>query len=244
MTTLQIPSIETTIGDLVTQRPGRSRVFEKLGIDYCCGGKKSLANVCKVKGLDANTVLTILLAAEQGDVTNEPDWSQTSLTALAEHIEQTHHAYLKGELPRLEAMVYKVASVHGNSHPWMREIDDIFSRFAADLHAHMIKEEHVLFPMIRNLERDDASPAAPSGHSLANLVHVMEHEHDGAGEDLAKMRVLTDNYQPPEDACNTFRATLSGLAELEADMHRHVHKENSILFPRAMVMEQSRLSAK
>lgn len=237
MTTLQMPSIQTTVGDLVTQQPGRSRVFEKLGIDYCCGGKKPLADVCTAKGLDPNTVLTILLAAETHSDDHETDWSQASLTALADHIVKTHHAYLKSELPRLEAMVYKVASVHGNTHPWMREIDDIFSRFAADLHAHMIKEEHILFPMIRKLESGEAGPISPCGHGLAHPVHAMEHEHDSAGDDLAKIRTLADNYQPPEDACNTFRATLSGLAELEADMHRHVHKENSILFPRAIAFE-------
>lgn len=242
MTTTDSPTIQTTVGELVAERPSRSRVFEKLGIDYCCGGKKSLAELCEARGLDADTVLTIMLAAEAGaaDGPSEPSWSTASLTELADHIEQTHHAYLKRELPRLGAMVRKVAAVHGDRHPWMLEVDGVFAGFAAEMQSHMMKEEQMLFPMIRSIDRGQPDTGSDcGGPGVANPIRVMEHEHDSSGEDLSRMRKLTDGFTPPSDACNTFRAMLDGLAELEADTHRHVHKENSILFPRALELEQA-----
>lgn len=240
MGTIETPTIEATVGDLVTQRPSRSRVFEKLGIDYCCGGKRPLAELCEEKGLDANLILTVLLASETDAAADEDDWSQSSLTKLADHIEQTHHAYLKRELPRLGAMVRKVAAVHGVRHPWMLEIDGVYAGFAAEMESHMLKEEQMLFPMIRCLESGEAGPAGDCGPGIGNPVRVMEHEHDDAGRALQRMRDLSDGFTPPADACNTFRAMLDGLAELEVDTHRHVHKENSILFPRALERENQR----
>lgn len=233
MTTISTPSIETTVGELVAQRPGRSRVFQQLGIDFCCGGKKSLAEACGAKGLDPSTVLTTLLAAEQGAVSDERNWMGESLTSLADHIEQTHHAYLRQELPRLSAMVRKVAMVHGDRYPWMREIDSVFIEFAGELLAHMTKEERIVFPMIRALETGQNNDS-----SLSGPIQAMEAEHDGSGDAMKRMSNLSSGYTPPADACNTFRAALDGLAELEADMHQHVHKENNILFPRALALEQ------
>ncbi|MFA9478741.1 iron-sulfur cluster repair di-iron protein [Phycisphaerales bacterium AB-hyl4] len=229
--------INTTIGQLVADRPSRSRLFESLGIDYCCGGKQPLADACQKHGLDANTVAKLLSATEQqvGRETSR-DWTQAPLTELADHIEQTHHAYLRRELPRLTAMVDKVANVHGQSYGWLISLRNVFNGFVPELNAHMLKEERVLFPMIRQLEAGEADAANHCG-GLSNPIRMMEHEHDQAGDALAKMRELTADFTPPEGACNTFRAMLDGLAELEHDMHLHVHKENSILFPRASELE-------
>jgi regulator of cell morphogenesis and NO signaling len=238
MSATDTPTIETAVGDLVARRPSRSRVFEKLGIDYCCGGKRPLSEACAARGLDAETVLTTLLAAEEGTGSPEPSWSDASLAELADHIEQTHHAYLKRELPRLRAIIRKVATVHGGHHPWTIVLDDIYGRFAAEMEAHMMKEERVLFPMIRGLERGEPSPTAGCGHGVNNPIRVMEHEHDDAARSLARMRELSGGYTPPPDACNTFRAMLDGLRELEHDTHHHVHKENNILFPRAMELDR------
>lgn len=234
------PTLQTTVGDMVTQRPARSRVFEKLGIDYCCGGKKPLAEACAAKGLDAQTVLSMLLATETAADAHpqEQAWSELSLTELADHIERTHHAYLRQELPRLGAMVRKVAAVHGERYPWMLEVDGIFAGFVAELDSHMLKEEQILFPMIRGMEGGTPQQAGDCGPGIENPIRVMEHEHDDAGRALQRMRDLTNGFTPPPDACNTFRAMLDGLAELEIDMHRHVHKENSILFPKALDLEQ------
>ncbi len=221
----------TTLGQLVADRPARSRVFDKLGIDFCCGGKKSLDEACRDKGLDPQSVLQVLLASE--DVAAGPtggglvDAARMSLTELCDHVEQTHHAYLKDELPRLHAMARKVASVHGERCPWMRDVLEIFEPFMEEMIHHMEKEEGLLFPLIRELEAGaDADVAGP--------IRAMEQEHDEAGDALARMRALTDDFTPPLGACNTFRATLDALAELESDMHQHVHKENNVLFPRAI----------
>jgi regulator of cell morphogenesis and NO signaling len=238
MKTTHPPTLDTTVGELVTQRPGRSRVFEKLGIDYCCGGKKPLAEACKNKGLDADTVLSMLLAMEEDTSGQKEDWTDLSLTELTTHIENTHHDYLKRELPRLGAMVRKVAAVHGSYYPWMLEVDGIYAGFAAEMESHMLKEEQILFPLIRRIDSGDAGSAGDCGPGIANPIRVMEHEHDDAGQALSRMRELTNAFTPPMDACNTFRAMLDGLAELEADTHRHVHKENNVLFPVALEKEK------
>ena len=238
MSTTQIPTTETTIGELVAQRPGRSRVFEKLGIDYCCGGKKPLSEACAAKGLDADTVLTILLATEEQGSADERNWAEASLTELADHIERSHHAYLKRELPRLRAMVRKVAAVHGDHHPWMREFDRVYDSFATELETHMMKEEHVLFPLIRSLESGEPGPTVGCGHGVEHPIRVMESEHDDSGHSLERLHELSSGLTPPPDACNTFRAMLDGVRELELDLHQHIHKENNILFPKAIELER------
>lgn len=238
MNTTHTPTLDTAVGELVTQRPGRSRIFEKLGIDYCCGGKKPLAEACDSKGLDAGTVLSMLLAMEEDTNGQKENWTDLSLTDLTAHIENTHHDYLKRELPRLGAMVRKVAAVHGVRYPWMLEVDGVYAGFAAEMESHMLKEEQILFPLIRCIDSEDAGSAGDCGPGIANPIRVMEHEHDDAGQALSRMRELTNAFTPPADACNTFRAMLDGLAELEADMHRHVHKENNVLFPVAIEKEK------
>jgi regulator of cell morphogenesis and NO signaling len=235
------PTTQTTIGELVAQRPARSRVFEKLGIDYCCGGQKTLAQVCSEKKMDPGLVLDVLLATEAASPHEDQSWANASLTSLADHIEKTHHAYLKEELPRLSAIVQKVTAVHGQRHPWLREVNTIYAQFAAEMESHMLKEEKMLFPMIRRLEAHQ--PGEDNGRSVDTPIKAMEHEHDDAGQAMARMRELSDGYQMPEDGCNTFHAMLDGLAQIEADTHRHVHKENSILFPRAMELEERRVAS-
>lgn len=232
-------SMQTTVGQLVAEKPSRSRLFQKLGIDFCCGGKRPLADACAAKGIDVNTVLAFLEAdADAPAGSREVDAAAMGLTELADHIQHTHHAYLRQELPRLQAMIARVADVHGAHDPRLTQIPAIFDEFRQELVGHMLKEEQILFPMIRQMDRDRG--ARPNFHcgSIANPIRVMEMEHDSAGNALEQMRRLTDDYAPPPDACNTYRATLGGLAELEADMHQHVHKENNVLFPRAIELEQ------
>ena len=237
MTTTTSNKLETTVGQLVTERPGRARVFEAFGIDYCCGGKKPLAQAIHEKGLDQNTVLRILDTFDEQAVPPERNWSAASLTELADHIEQTHHAYLKSELPRLEFLVNKVARRHGEHTPSLVELAAVFNAFKAELESHMQKEEVVLFPICRQM---DAATGPQRFHcgSVENPIAVMVREHDDAGEALARMRELTNGFTPPIDACNTYRAMFDSLHQLEQDMHRHVHKENSILFPKAAEREQ------
>ena len=229
--------LETTVGQLVTERPGRARIFESFGIDYCCGGKKPLAEAIREKGLDQQMVLRILDTFDEQAPDTERDWSRSSLTALADHIEQTHHAYLKSELPRLEYLVNKVANRHGSHTPHLVELARVFAAFKFELESHMKKEEVILFPICRQLDNATGPQRFHCG-SVENPIAVMVREHEDAGDALRRMRELTDDYTPPLDACNTYRALFDSLRELELDMYRHVHKENSILFPKALELEE------
>ncbi len=231
------PRPTDTVGALVAERPARSRIFQQLGIDFCCGGKKPVEQACREKGLDPATVLAMLDLADGGPAGEIVDAAAMSMTELADHIEATHHAYLRRELPRLQQMIDKVSAVHGDRFPWVREIQRVFNPFRDELVSHMMKEEQVLFPMIRQIDASDSLPAFHCG-SIANPIRMMEHEHDSAGNAMGEFDRLSSGYTPPADACNTFRAMLDGLRELEQDMHQHVHKENNVLFPRAMEREQ------
>jgi regulator of cell morphogenesis and NO signaling len=229
--------LQETVGGLVARRPSLSRVFEQAGIDYCCGGKKSLEQACREKHVDPQELLrTLQLAATESESPSDFNALTASLTELADHIEQTHHRYLRNELPRLDTLTAKVAEVHGDHDARLKDLRQVFVKMARELSMHMMKEEQILFPLIRQLEGSDAMPAFHFG-SIANPIRQMEHEHDDAGDALAQLRALTDGYKPPHDACNTYRALLDALQQLEFDMHVHVHKENSVLFPRALELE-------
>lgn len=230
---------EMTVGQLVAERPARSRVFEQLGIDFCCGGKIPLKDASLKKGLAVEQVIEALASSDTEPNSSSPhDVAQLSMSELCDHIEQTHHRHLKTELPRLRAMVQKVAAVHGENHQWLREIESVYCSMADELEAHMAKEEQILFPLIRSIDQSAAQgKSLSSPMNVAMPIRVMEHEHDDAGAALQRMRELSHNYQVPPNACNTFLAMLDGLRELELDMHQHVHKENNVLFPRAEAAE-------
>jgi regulator of cell morphogenesis and NO signaling len=160
------------------------------------------------------------------------------VVALLDHLEATHHTYLWKELLRLSALVDKIVDVHGGRHPELREIANVFEQLRADLEPHLTKEEKVLFPMIRELVAAQSLPSFHCG-SVQNPITVMMHDHDVVGDLLARLRTLTDDYRAPDDGCASYRACFSGLAELEADTHLHVHKENNVLFPAVLQMEQA-----
>jgi regulator of cell morphogenesis and NO signaling len=230
---------ETTVGELVVERPSRARVFERLGIDYCCGGKKPLQQVCDERNLDYAAVVGELDREQQAapSAAGERNWAAASVTDLCDHIEQTHHQYLKQELPRVEVLAARVATRHGDKRPSLVEVRQVFAELQAELESHMMKEERVLFPLCRQLDVADELPAMHCG-SVGNPIEVMIREHEHAGDALARLRVLTDGYSCPTDACNTYRALFDALAHLERDLHEHVHKENNILFPQAIRLER------
>jgi regulator of cell morphogenesis and NO signaling len=231
--------INDTVGTIVRDHPALSRLFEQAKVDYCCGGQKTLAEACKQRGIDPQAFLAQLEDYATTETAPEVNLAALSLTELADHIERIHHAYLHTELPRLEKMVTKVAIVHGEKEPRLMQIKGIFLLLSAELATHLMKEEQILFPMIRQLEASDTVPMFHCG-TIANPVHRMEFEHDEAGVALAQLRQLTDEFTPPAWACNTYRALLDGLLTFEQDMHQHIHKENNVLFPRAMEMEQQK----
>jgi regulator of cell morphogenesis and NO signaling len=231
---------EQTVGDFVRQKPTRARVFESLKIDYCCGGKVSLVRACEKRGIDVGEVLqAISTNDEQADLDTLVDVDSMGLTELADHIEATHHAYLREELPRLDAMTEKVARVHGDKDERLFRMRQAFVALKAELEPHMMKEEQILFPIVRQLEASTERQEFHCG-SVANPIRQMEYEHDLAGEALAILNDSTDAYTPPAWACNTYRAMLDSLARLEADMHQHIHKENNVLFPKAIQLEHHR----
>jgi regulator of cell morphogenesis and NO signaling len=231
---------EQAVGDFVRQKPNRARVFESLKIDYCCGGKVSLARACEKRGIDVVEVLqAISTSDEQADLGTLVDVDSMGLTELADHIEATHHAYLREELPRLDAMTEKVARVHGDKDERLFKMRQAFVALKAELEPHMMKEEWILFPIVRQLEASLGNQELHCG-SIVNPIQQMEHEHKHAGDALAILNESTNGYTPPAWACNTYRAMLESLARLEADMHQHIHKENNVLFLKAIQLERGR----
>jgi regulator of cell morphogenesis and NO signaling len=234
---------DMTVGQLVAERPARAKIFENLGIDYCCGGKVSLADACGEKGLDANTVALMISATESNAAAGsggatEQDWTTAPLSALIDNIVAVHHDYLREELPRLSLLTEKVANAHGKGDERLYRLAEVFTGFREELESHMAKEEQILYPLNKKID-NATEPVRDHCGSIRTPISVMEREHDDAGNDMIEFRRLTDDYTPPKTACNTFRATLDALTALEQNMHRHVHKENSILFPRAMAKEDA-----
>lgn len=225
---------EKTLGELVAESPSRSRLFERLGLDYCCGGRRTLGHACEAKQISLDEVVSQLQSeADLSTVGGNP--ADLPLSALADHIEATHHAYLTQELPRISGLLEKVVKAHGRTHPFLIELQQAFKPFRDELEQHMFKEERVLFPWIRQLDGvGEGSHGAQQRPVISGPISVMEAEHESAGEALEGFRHLTNNYQAPEDACGTFRALYDALATLERDMHQHVHLENNVLFPRAL----------
>ena len=227
----------STVAAWVCEHPQTARVFEELQIDYCCGGGMALTDACTKQQLDVESVvsrLTQAIAAPPRESTE--NWTQAGLKDLCEHIQSTHHTYLRDELPRLTRLIDKVVAAHGEEHPELNELRKVFDLMHAELELHMHKEERILFPAIGQMEHAASLPSFPFG-TVANPIRMMEHEHDAAGEALARMRELTGGYQSPADACSAYREMLDSLRQLEQDMHQHVHKENNILFPRAEKLE-------
>ncbi|HEY9793301.1 MAG TPA: iron-sulfur cluster repair di-iron protein [Candidatus Obscuribacterales bacterium] len=229
---------KTSVGQLVAERSGRACVLEAHGIDYCCGGKFSLEEACRQRGVSLDEVMNQLAQADQlkSDV-DSIDWRTANLRDLIEHIVSRYHEPLKRELPRIAALADKVARVHGARHPEMIEVRNVFVRFKTQLELHMQKEEAVLFPFIERMASEDVMPTLVCGSGVEHPIAVMTQEHDEAGEALGSMRQLTRDFAAPADACNSFKALLADLAEIESEMHQHVHRENSILFPRALALQ-------
>ncbi len=234
-----------TVGDLAAEAIHRTRVFEAFGIDYCCGGKATLAEACARAGCSPAEVVAALDAADRGagdPGPEEPDWRTASLSSLTTHIVDTHHAFMKRELPRVGNLLAKVRSAHEANHPELAELDQVYHALRAELEEHLEKEEQVLFPLIREMESTRRAGTAHCG-SVGNPIRVMEHEHDSAGIALMRMRGLTGDYCVPLDGCTTYAALCDGLAAIERDLHEHIHKENNILHPRAVRLEADLLAS-
>lgn len=235
---------DQTVAALVIRYPRLRPRLEQLGIDYCCGGKKPLIEAVREAGLEWTTVLAALQAELRVERNvAETDWSAASLTVLADHILGKHHAFMKEQLPRLDTLLARVQKAHGAKHgDVLDKLRRVFDSLRFEIDAHLLKEEQILFPAIKGIDAFLAGtgprPVIHCG-SIANPIRQMEHEHENAGDALAEMRRLTDDYHLPTDACPSFEALYEGLKAMEADLHAHIHLENNILYPESVKKEAS-----
>jgi regulator of cell morphogenesis and NO signaling len=227
-----------TVRELVTANPATARVFEKFGIDYCCGGNKSLTEACLAAKVRAEDVAAALEKPEPRP--DERDWQKATLRELADYIVRKHHAFTREEIQRLEPLIAKVVSVHGQNHEELKQIQRLFQGLAQEMTMHMMKEEHMLFPYIKDLEEAvnrHFRPSPPMFGTIQNPVQMMMAEHDSSGQVLHKMREITNGYSAPSDACVSYQTLYQALHAFETDLHQHIHLENNILFPRAVELE-------
>lgn len=234
-----------TIGNLAAEIPGATRLFERLGIDYCCGGSKTVEEAAQLANLEPVSVINALtqlreeaFVAGNGDAPR--DWLRESLSSLIEHILATHHRFTRDELERLEKLLVRVCNVHAERHPELIGLNTIFLKLRDDLLPHLLKEEQILFPYVTRLESAIARgsfPQPPTFGTVRNPVRMMMIEHDTAGDLLREMRQASGGYILPEGACASYRALFEGLVAFEADLHQHIHLENNILFPRSITLE-------
>lgn len=234
-----------TVRDIATENPGAVRVFEKYGIDYCCGGRVPLADACAAKNLNVDDVIASLEGAVAPSSSGEKDWGKESLASLAAYIVDTHHAFVNREIPRLNGLAGKVVSRHGDTRQELAVIQSKLAELGEEMITHQGKEEIVLFPYIGKFERYASGSGVKPRSCFGTIDHpitMMTRDHDYAGNLIADIRRLSQDYTPPADACPTFRAFYAGLLEFEQDLHQHIHLENNILFPRALALEASTAS--
>lgn len=230
-----------TVRELALEMPQATRVFEKLKIDYCCGGDKPFAEACAIAGVEVDSVERMLTETTVSETTNtSSEFQKAPLTELINYIVQKHHIFTKDEMDRLEALTEKVIAAHGENHPELLKIGELFERICADLKPHMFKEERILFPSIIELEnaslQGGAMPFVPFG-TVNNPVRMMMMEHDAVGDLLREMRAVSSDFAVPADGCISYQTLYKAFEEFEKDLHQHIHLENNILFPRTIELE-------
>lgn len=232
-----------TVREVAVENPAATRIFERFGIDYCCGGNQGLEQACQRAGVSVDEVLDSLEMEEETARAAKQvhEWQREPLSELIAHIKNTHHKYTREEIGRLTALLQKVCSVHGKNHPELVGIRETFGWLSQELTTHMMKEEMVLFPYLERMEEAviQGEPVLPGPFGpVQNPVSMMEHEHDSAGAALRSIRKASGEYTPPADGCISYQTLYKALAAFEADLHQHIHLENNILFPRAIAMEK------
>jgi regulator of cell morphogenesis and NO signaling len=230
----------TTVAELATAMPAAMGVFERLGIDFCCHGDQTIHAASAAAGITPNELFALIV--NEPAPAEERPWAAASMAEMIRFIVDTHHRYTRDAIARVPALAAKVRDVHQERHPELAEVARIVGELASELFPHMLKEEQVLFPYITALEQAIANgdePPMPFFGTVKNPVRMMMMEHETAGEMLAELRVLTNGYEVPEDACTSYRILYERLRELEGDLHRHIHLENNVLFPRALNAEES-----
>ncbi|RPI73161.1 MAG: iron-sulfur cluster repair di-iron protein [Ignavibacteriales bacterium] len=228
-----------TLSEIVKENFRTAAIFEKYNLDFCCNGKRTLTNACSEKGINPDNIITEINeinSLTQSEI--KPD--EWKLDFLIDYIINNHHCYVSRMLPVISAHTQKVAMVHGENHPETKKIAEIFSAVNSEMRHHMMKEERILFPHIKILEGTsiDVPADKPYFGTIKKPIEMMEAEHQSAGNGMFDIKELTNNYTPPADACTTYKVTFQELKEFEEDLHRHVHLENNILFPKAVQLEE------
>ncbi len=237
---------QPTIGEYVAKDYRTAAVFSKYGIDFCCKGNRTIEEACEKKGLNSTQIekeVAELLETKSDGVIDFKSWPSD---LLIDYIEKTHHRYVEEKSTTLIAFLNKLCKVHGERHPELFSIYNLFAASAGELAQHMKKEELILFPFIKKMEeaiRREQTIEQPHFGTVENPIAMMKHEHENEGDRFVKIAELTNNYIPPSDACNTYKVTFAMLQEFEQDLHKHIHLENNILFPKAIEMEARFLEA-
>jgi regulator of cell morphogenesis and NO signaling len=234
-------SRNTKVKDVAAASSAATRILEQAGVDYCCGGNRSLQDACSEAGTSSEEILKRLRAAGAQAGPGDVDWNSAPLCQLTQHIQEKHHRYVRGATQSVRNLLPKVRAKHEAQHPELLEIDQVFQALGHEMLMHMQKEEQILFPYIDALERSANGNGAvepPFFQTVRNPIRAMMQEHDSAGELTKQIRKASSDYTPPADACASFQALYRELQEFETDLHQHVHLENNILFPRAIALEE------
>ncbi|HDO28171.1 MAG TPA: iron-sulfur cluster repair di-iron protein, partial [Bacteroidetes bacterium] len=242
---LKLKEKPLTIGELVTEDFRKAEVFSKFGLDFCCGGGKSLKEACEEKGINEKEVETALTEVERQAKNRQQDFNNWELDFLVDYIFNIHHKYVKEAVNMLYEFSNKVANVHGENHPEVIRIASLFESIARELDPHMQKEESILFPYIKQLavaKRENTRMGTSPFGSIEAPVSMMESEHVAVGGSMDEINHLSNGFTPPEDACSSYRALYRKLNEFEQDLHQHIHLENNILFPKAIQLEKELLA--
>jgi regulator of cell morphogenesis and NO signaling len=224
----------TTLGDIVTRHPSLAGELERLGLDFCCGGDATLGQACRDAGLDPTAVAAELSSSIGDD--SPAAWSGLDIADLVGHVVDTHHRYLREELPRLEVLLDEVVDIHGARHVELTEMARCFHQMRAAVESHLLEEERMLFPAVLRMASTSIAPTFAFG-SIGSPISTLLCEHDDIAALLRELRSLSSDYRVPDDGCPSYRALFEGLEQLEADTHLHVHKENNVLFPRIVLFE-------
>ena len=231
---------ETKVKDIALANPEARQILEDAGVDYCCGGGKSLHDACAHADVSAEEILKRLRENSKLVRPDEKAWTSAPLGDLTRHIREKHHRYVREAIGRIKTLLEKVKAKHGENHPEIAEVQGLFTEVGQEMIMHMQKEEQILFPYIDAVERSttgNGSLEPPFFQTVKNPIHAMMKEHDSAGDLVKQIRKASGDYTPPTDACTSYKALYQDLREFEADLHQHVHLENNILFPRAVEME-------
>jgi regulator of cell morphogenesis and NO signaling len=231
---------ETKVKDIALSNPAATQILEDAGLDYCCGGGKSLHEACLHADVPAEEILNRLCENSKDISPEEANWTSALLGDLTRHIRERHHRYAREAIVRVQTLLEKVGAKHGENHPEITDIQRLFTEVGREMIMHMRKEEQILFPYIDALEKATSAHSSvepPFFQTVRNPIHAMMKEHDAAGELVKQIRNASSEYTAPADACTSYKALYQDLREFERDLHQHVHLENNILFPRAVEME-------